>query len=201
VSGADGILSSHILRVGDGLVASYVTDGPSINESEFRVVALSPSGQQQSDELPLALVNANAYATGGVLWPDGTFGVALSAPGGVTWYPFHATGGLDATNVAAIGTPNALRAKLVSVPSGRFLLAWYEYEAASTCSIVARLFDESVAPLGDPFVVFQAPNGVCGARFDVASSPDGDVAFAWMNNHQSGGYSARALYLPKLLTP
>jgi hypothetical protein len=187
--------------VGDGLVASYVTDGPSIDESEFRVVALSPSGQQQGDEVALALVNANSYATGGVVRPDGTFGVALSLPGGVTWYPFHASGELDATNVKDIGTPQASRARLVSVPSGRFLLVWYEYEAASTCSIVGRLFDESVAPLGEPFVLFQAPNGVCGARFDVASSPDGDVALAWMNSYQGGGYSAQALYLPKLLAP
>ncbi len=195
------VLSAHLLAVGDGVIASYVTDGPSINESEFRVVALDPTGAQQSEEIPLAGVDANAYASGGVVRPDGTFGVAVSRAGDVTWYPYHASGQLDATNVRSIGTPQTARAKLAGGPGGRFFLVWYEYEASSTCSLIGRVFDETVTPVALPEVLFQAPSGTCVARYDIASSPDGDVAIAWMSYHASGGYSAHALYLPRALEP
>jgi cysteine-rich repeat protein len=198
VSVSSSVHSSHMLRRGDGLFASFLVEGAPY---EFHVLEIGANGAPVGDSQPLAGADANSYATGGVSRPDGTFGFALSTPGSVKWYPFHADGVFDATNVTEIGTSQTSRAKLVAIPSGRFLLVWYEAlpPGGQTCPLVGRLFDENVEPLGEPVVLYEAPMGRCAARYDVAVSPEGDVALAWNEYVQGGTYGARALFLPKYL--
>lgn len=192
--------SAHLLATADGIVASYVSS--STVPYEFRTIGLGAGGQPLGPELPLSQfpANANGHATGAVAKPDGSFALLLTAGADVVWFPFHADGQLDATNVATIAQGG--RAKVVSAPSGRFLLAWYTAMASpsgDTCPIMGRLFSADAQPEDDEFVIYDAPAGRCAARYDVAVGPSGDVGLAWLEYTNGGSYAAKAILLPGVL--
>lgn len=192
--------SAHLLSVQGGLIASFVSS--STNPYEFRTIELDAGGQPLGPELPLSLFpsNANGHATGAVAKPDGSFALLLTADADVVWFPFHADGQLDASNVMTIAQGG--RAKVVAAPSGRFLLTWYALMASpsgDTCPILGQLFSPDAQPEGNSFVIYDAPAGRCAARFDVAVGPTGHVGLAWLEYVTGGSFVAKGIFLPGLL--
>ena len=199
VSPGGAVDSAQMIARGEGLFVNFITEG---NPYQIRTLELDSAGAPVGAVDIIASTDDDGFASGGLLRPDGSFGFAVSSGGEVTWYPFHADGVFDETNVSSIGTSQVRRAKLAAIPSGRFILVWYELQngpQGDSCSLVGRLFDEQVQPLGSSFVLYEAPEATCAARFDVASSPTGDVALAWLDYVQGGTFVARALYLPSFI--
>lgn len=87
----------------------------------------------------------------------------------------------------------------VAAANGKYVVAWTDNNV-NFGDIVAQVFDEAGAKVGDPIQVNKTAPGGTQRLARAAVNPDGDVMFVW-ESVQAGLSKVSAMIIPRLLAP
>jgi hypothetical protein len=172
---------------GDGLVAAYVAKS-GFNSTELRARPLDATGAPAGPEVLLAaqIPTYSAKSLGGVVRPDGSFGVVFNMLDDVVWFSFDANGAGDPAGVVTLSEKTG-GAGLAAHASGRFFVVWRETlsqvvngTVVDTCALFGQVYSPDLQKLGKVVPVYTpVEQGHCAYVPRLAANAAGDVIVGW----------------------